>query len=1123
MAARRYAPYPEVAHASEGLPRSQQLGGLDRAHLLGSLLLPRGAADNGSDGNNSRDLDREQDLRAGLESFLKPALRQGGQGQGQGTAEVSEQEMHKQLLIDILQKVVKNGGTIGSAGNELLATMSSIVLSGGSLPPSAVRMLLAELDKDRELDCSVGTGGGGGGGLPPLQLQAGGGGNGNALRPAGHRSPVLVAAEELLSAPGVAAGDGLHSDFGDAEGAGGRLRLLATLATTAGDPRGGGGAAAGRGRFTRAAGSWEEEDAGQGGAVQQQQQQLPNGSRLVPNWQAAAWAAAMAAARGQGMTAADFAALQQPREELPPSLPLTVLHTDRKCPKLLAPRSGRVGDVKHVVLPAEISTALPPSVQDGEEAVTVRAVLFAPYAPKGTPQWSCDIPCLIGNGPGGFPALHLPVPEQLYGRPVRRFTLREDLVLELELGEVAVRPRVSDGSVAASGLGLGALGGSAAAAAVEAADEASGANGFADGMGAATAAAQAQALALLRAQAQAAGNGRAGVLPASAAAMAMMLAARLQAAGVPLPLAAGGLILPAAAGSSSCRSPRGGDLTADHSEPAAAPHAEGDSGLRVYGGGGGGDVAPAPELPVMVRRPRDGKPTVMRACTGAVGSKKHLPLPSDILRALPQLQRGGGIESVRVGAVYLPEGAPLPEAGGAVRGAVEERLVCAVGPSGSHGCMALQVPITERMNGRRLLYITLHTDYSIELGLGEIIAAPGGGQKSRGAAAAAAAAEATVISGENTEADDSNRQSPRRRPRDDFAAASVGAAGAVAATPMLAVIAGGAGKDGAPASFSAAAAAMAALAAAAAAAAGANVANSAPPAKRRRSSSSGPQEAAAALATTAAAVPTTEMDFVSSSARGSCDGNKERGESAGGAPPLLEPLAAAAAVGAAPAPRQLATLGRTDAAALLLTARTPAQAVTDGAAAAAAPRASADGGADANAAAVATLGRVWGLLQHVPRAQLAAAKALSAARQRRMSAAASPDASADASASSEYTSVLADFRGCLGSVLSLLLQAREAAAADAARQQCVLPDGAVASLATSDPRVIRCLLGAAPLMLHAAECLVDWYEMLLAAAADGEAEAAAIAGELGGSAALVRSQLQEALAGLPPPQAPLAQ
>ncbi|EFJ46581.1 hypothetical protein VOLCADRAFT_93041 [Volvox carteri f. nagariensis] len=162
----------------------------------------------------------------------------------------------------------------------------------------------------------------------------------------------------------------------------------------------------------------------------------------------------------------------------------------------------------------------------------------------------------------------------------------------------------------------------------------------------------------------------------------------------------------------------------------------------------------------------------------------------------------------------------------------------------------------------------------------------------------------------------------------------------------------------------------------------------------------------------------------------------------------------------------------------------------------------------AMAVAAATLGRAWNLLQQVPRAQLAAARALAGAAVQ----------SGGSSSGPESSAALANFRACLSGIVGLLMRAREAAAADVAAQEHLQPHLRVAR--ARDGRTRRCLLAAAPLLLNAAECLLEWYGLLAATAADGTA--AGCAEELGGSAALVRAQLTEALALLPPPGAAAA-
>ncbi|GLI67605.1 hypothetical protein VaNZ11_011848, partial [Volvox africanus] len=149
-----------------------------------------------------------------------------------------------------------------------------------------------------------------------------------------------------------------------------------------------------------------------------------------------------------------------------------------KCPKVLVPRSGRLGDTKHLVLPGEIVQALPPAIRQGLEPIRVRVVLLPSRRPqqraaKGPYQrrrmgassssmsdtdgntsadnqqageWDATAQpqeaaamCLIGNGPGGFPAVQIVVSELTYGRRTEFFRLLPDLTLELGVGARVVR------------------------------------------------------------------------------------------------------------------------------------------------------------------------------------------------------------------------------------------------------------------------------------------------------------------------------------------------------------------------------------------------------------------------------------------------------------------------------------------------------------------------------------------------------------------------------------------------------------------------------------------------------------------------------------------------------------
>ncbi|GIL86686.1 hypothetical protein Vretifemale_14939, partial [Volvox reticuliferus] len=154
--------------------------------------------------------------------------------------------------------------------------------------------------------------------------------------------------------------------------------------------------------------------------------------------------------------------------------------------------------------------------------------------------------------------------------------------------------------------------------------------------------------------------------------------------------------------------------------------------------------------------------------------------------------------------------------------------------------------------------------------------------------------------------------------------------------------------------------------------------------------------------------------------------------------------------------------------------------------------------------AAAVLSRTWGLLQQVPRAQLTAARALAIAA-----------AQSDGAAGPEAAAVLSNFRACLAGILGLLMRAREAAVADLAAQlggNSEIGAAAAAAAATTTGSVHGDLLAAAPAMLNAAECLMEWYGLL--AAASDERTAVSYAAELASSAALVKAQLANELAPL---------
>ncbi|GIL86688.1 hypothetical protein Vretifemale_14885, partial [Volvox reticuliferus] len=483
--------------------------------------------------------------------------------------------------------------------------------------------------------------------------------------------------------------------------------------------------------------------------AQQQQQQVWTTPLEHP------WAAA-AAVLGLAAVATPAASPTDSGPSL--ALPLTVFHLDRKCPKVLAPRSGRLGDTKHLVLPGEIVQSLPEDVCSGDRPILVQA-LVPPYhiAPTeledkepphqqqqqqqmSMPMQRCDIECQIGNGPGGFPALHLPVSQAVYGRPVRRFTLREDMVLELELGDPVVKPsrgiggkkRISDESSAnTSG---------------EEAEEEEGADGDGTAPGA-----------------DASGTAAAAASPPEVCSpplgkdnfvgekeeVVQKVTNELEATGKALSADAMEVCNPESAGVSLAEPEKaeegartggtgsGSNVSDDTrvvagSEPlsaaAVAITAAGQvqpeaamAGTTNSGGGGRRRGAATAILPIVVRRPLSSKPTVMRSCTGAVGSKKHLPLPGSIMKALPHPQRSGAAPVDVVVTFPAPAAAGVAGLAAGIRDTAisEERIRCFVGPTGSHGCAALQVTVSRAMNGRRLLHITLRTDLTIELGLGE--------------------------------------------------------------------------------------------------------------------------------------------------------------------------------------------------------------------------------------------------------------------------------------------------------------------------------------------------------------------------------------------------------------------
>ncbi|GLC65173.1 hypothetical protein PLESTF_000260000 [Pleodorina starrii] len=954
-------------------------------------------------------------------------------------------------------------------------------------------------------------------------------------------------------------------------------------------------------RRERGGGAAAEEPGRGGGRRQtsqpppQQQQPRPRPAAVVvpadaaatgpgsPAGAAAAPAAAAAAAAPAAATGVSSAGL----------LPLTVFHVDRKCPKVLAPRSGRLGDTKHLVLPSEIAAALSRDVCFGARPICV--TMLTPSNPAANLDGSatshqqqhlqqqqqqqqeqqrprqmdrCDMECQIGSGPGGFPALHVPCTAGVYGRPVRRFTLREDLVLELELGEQVVKPS----------RGGGGKRGAAAAEAEESADGGATANDAATDTAADVApATDADGTAAIGSPREvcssspvsgkrkhgwpeAAEKGPGGDVrqpyctpdgdkaPAGAG-----LAAGSTAIGTGGGSNVGSDAMGMAGDGAGAASPEGATTT---TTTVPAPPAAAAGGGRRRG------AAAALTLPIVVRRPTSGKPTAMRSCTGAVGSKKHLPLPNNIIKALPQPQRSGAAP-VDVVVVYDIAAA----ASATAAPPEEERLSCYIGPTGSHGCTALQVPVSRQMNCRRLLHITLRVDLTIELGLGEVVEVTAAPPGRRRASAAATPTQASVDDGDDA---------------DDGDATEAGADGAASARQWGS---GGGGDD------SAAAAAAAP-----------------PPLKRRRSSSVSPRDSAAADAVAAAAtaravtaappplalgtLPAAERTGSESSGSGDVAGGggglmndanlrsgfeqfmalamkmgytmgrinpammvqqqqppplppppQQQQEAAAAAvqrrphrdsatgsvataarpqypssqlPPtygMLQyapqtaagglsagfPAAEAAAPPAArrpapgaPLPRGrpiLDSYGRPAHLPYYCTAPPPSEdggvSISGGGAAAAvsggAAGSSALGERPEDVAAAAVLGRALSLLQQLPRAQLAAARA-------------------SASASPEAAAVLGSFRSCLAGIFGLLSRAREAATADLAVQR----DGAEALRAD--------LLAAAPAMLNAAECLLEWYN-LLAAAAD-ERTAVSYATELASSAALVKAQLAHELAPL---------
>ncbi len=263
---------------------------------------------------------------------------------------------------------------------------------------------------------------------------------------------------------------------------------------------------------------------------------------------------------------------------------------------------------------------------------------------------------------------------------------------------------------------------------------------------------------------------------------------------------------------------------------AAAAAAAADAPFRRPGKGANGE-----NLPITIFRRRGGKPTLMRACSGIVGSKKHLPLPSQILQvsglavqkaleacllshpfartalywtktqcfcrltysfqlchndytplqlpslcyaatqALPVPYRTG-VQTVSVRVVYLDDDRPNdPRVGAATAAAAgsphsgTEEMQCFIGPTGSHGCLSLQIPITQKMHNRKLRYTKLEPDLTVELGVGEVYdaaapaagttggAAPavsggGGGSGAAGASGSPGGSSAAAVAARNAEA-----------------------------------------------------------------------------------------------------------------------------------------------------------------------------------------------------------------------------------------------------------------------------------------------------------------------------------------------------------------------------------
>ncbi|KAG2450936.1 hypothetical protein HYH02_004209 [Chlamydomonas schloesseri] len=140
------------------------------------------------------------------------------------------------------------------------------------------------------------------------------------------------------------------------------------------------------------------------------------------------------------------------------------------------------------------------------------------------------------------------------------------------------------------------------------------------------------------------------------------------------------------------------------------------------------DKAPAGSPPLMKllfeqltsSSKRGQKATVMRSCTGDIGRHKHLVLPWPLLWELSADQRHGS-QPVRTAVVFHASPAPAAQQGAAPAGRQrphEQLLRCRIGPTGSHGALALQVPVSARMHMRPLLHVGLRHDLTVELALG---------------------------------------------------------------------------------------------------------------------------------------------------------------------------------------------------------------------------------------------------------------------------------------------------------------------------------------------------------------------------------------------------------------------